>query len=80
MLNNSSCSDVTFVVEDCALYAHRCILMARCEPLEKMLGGRMREGSQSEIAIPEYSVSGLLVASEEWLGRSSDVVTDFVVH
>jgi hypothetical protein len=61
MLNNSSCSDVTFMVEDRALYAHRCILMARCEPLEKMLGGRMREGSQSEIAIPEYSVRDLLM-------------------
>ncbi|KAK1945014.1 RCC1 and BTB domain-containing protein 2 [Phytophthora citrophthora] len=55
MLNNSTRSDVTFVVEGRSLFAHSCILVARCEPLEKMLDGRMKDGSQSEIVIPEYS-------------------------
>lgn len=59
MLNNSTRSDVTFVVEGRPLFAHSCILVARCEPLEKMLDGRMKDGSLSEIIIPEYSVSGV---------------------
>ncbi|KAL4144597.1 hypothetical protein PRNP1_013726 [Phytophthora ramorum] len=55
MLNNSTRSDVTFVVEGRLLFAHSCILVARCEPLEKMLDGRMKDGSLPEIVIPEYS-------------------------
>ncbi|KAG2790486.1 hypothetical protein PC129_g780 [Phytophthora cactorum] len=55
MLNNSTRSDVAFVLEGRPLFAHSCILVARCEPLEKMLDGRMKEGSQPEIVIPEYS-------------------------
>jgi len=47
-------------VEGRPLFAHTCILVARCEPLEKMLDGRMKEGSQPEIVIPEYSVRGWL--------------------
>ncbi|RLN90046.1 hypothetical protein BBJ28_00009910 [Nothophytophthora sp. Chile5] len=56
MLNNAARSDVTFVVEGRPLFAHCCILVARCEPLEKMLDGRMKDGSLPEIVIPEYSV------------------------
>ncbi|CAI5704608.1 unnamed protein product [Peronospora farinosa] len=55
MLNNPTRSDVTFLVEGRRFFAHSCILIARCEPLEKMLDGRMKDGSQSEIVIPEYS-------------------------
>ncbi|UIZ23038.1 hypothetical protein KXD40_003811 [Peronospora effusa] len=55
MLNNPTRSDVTFLVEGRQFFAHSCILIARCEPLEKMLDGRMKDGSQSEIVIPEYS-------------------------
>ncbi|CAI5745069.1 unnamed protein product [Peronospora destructor] len=55
MLNNPTRSDVTFLVEGRRFFAHSCILVARCEPLEKMLDGRMKDGSQSEIVIPEYS-------------------------
>lgn len=56
MFNNPSRSDITFIVEDKEFYAHCCIIMARCEPLEKMLDGRMKEGSLTRIVIPEYSV------------------------
>lgn len=56
MLNNPSRSDITFVVEGREFHAHCCIIMARCEPLEKMLDGRMKEGSLTRIVIPEYSV------------------------
>jgi RCC1 and BTB domain-containing protein len=43
LLNNASRSDVTFLVEGKPIFAHKCIIMARCEPLEVMLGGPMRE-------------------------------------
>ena len=51
MLNNPARSDITFVVEGKPIYAHRCILMARCEPLERMLDGGFREDSAPEIVI-----------------------------
>lgn len=57
MLNNPARSDVTFVLEgDREFFAHACVLMARCEPLDKMLDGRMKDGSLPRITIPEYSV------------------------
>uniref|UniRef100_A0AAV1SZQ0 BTB domain-containing protein n=1 Tax=Peronospora matthiolae TaxID=2874970 RepID=A0AAV1SZQ0_9STRA len=55
MLNNPTRSDVVFVVEDRRFFAHGCILAARCEPLEKMLDGRTKDGLQPAIVIPEYS-------------------------
>ncbi|KAL7693107.1 putative regulator of chromosome condensation 1/beta-lactamase-inhibitor protein II [Plasmopara halstedii] len=86
LLNNSTRSDVTFVVEGRPLFAHSCILGARCEPLEKMLDGRMKECLQSEIAIPEYSY-GAFAALVEFLYTdqvvalaSFDVRADFVLE
>jgi len=55
LLNNSELSDVTFMVEDRPLYAHRCILMARCEPLECMLNGPMREAQEAVVTIEDTS-------------------------
>ena len=46
---------LTFIVEDKPIFAHRCILMARCEPLERMLDGPMRESQQSEIVLKEQT-------------------------
>ena len=46
LLNNQELSDVTFIVENKKLYAHRCILMARCEPLDRMVNGPMRESHE----------------------------------
>jgi RCC1 and BTB domain-containing protein len=43
LLNNPELSDVTFLVEGKKLHGHRCILMARCEILERMVNGPMRE-------------------------------------
>jgi hypothetical protein len=56
MYNNPLRSDVTFVVEGVSLYAHSCILMSRCEPLEKMLDGRTMDSSLPEIQVPDCSV------------------------
>ena len=65
MLNNPTRSDVVFLVEDRRFFAHGCILAARCEPLEKMLDGRTKDGLQSEIVIPEYSVRGQYLISSK---------------
>jgi hypothetical protein len=40
-----------------AIYGHRCILSARCEILEKMLNGPMKENECSVIALPDVEVS-----------------------
>jgi hypothetical protein len=55
LLNNQELSDVTFIVEGKKLYAHRCILMARCEPLDRMLNGPMRESYEVTIPIEDTS-------------------------
>lgn len=46
---------MTFIIEGKKLYAHRCILMARCEPLERMVNGPMREGFELSISIEDTS-------------------------
>jgi RCC1 and BTB domain-containing protein len=53
LLNNPARSDVTFIVNGQPIYAHRCIIMSRCEPLERMLDGPMRESQQNEIVLHE---------------------------
>ena len=50
LLNNEARSDVTFIVEGKPIFAHRCIIMSRCEPLERMLDGPMRESQQRRCA------------------------------
>ncbi|KAL3671548.1 hypothetical protein V7S43_003465 [Phytophthora oleae] len=86
MLNNPTRSDVTFVVQGRPLFAHSCILVARCEPLEKMLDGRMKDGSQPEIVIPEYSYD-VFAALMEFLYTdqvaalaSPDLTADFALE
>ena len=49
LLNNPARSDVTFLVDGRPIYAHRAVLMARCEPLERMLDGPMREAAETEV-------------------------------
>lgn len=58
LLNNPQRNDVRFIVEDRVIHAHRCILLARCEPLAKMLDGSMRESQEGEIPMPgvQYNV------------------------
>ena len=58
-----SASDVTFFVEGRPIYAHRCVIMCRCEPLECMLDGPMRE-SLHEIVIPETKYDVFLALPE----------------
>ena len=64
LLNNPEHSDVTFVVEGKQIFANRCILMARCEPLEKMVNGPMREGVENTIHIKDTSYDCFLAFLE----------------
>jgi len=57
-------SDVTFMVSGRAVYGHRCILSARCEILEKMLNGPMKENECSVITLPDVSYDTFLMLIE----------------
>lgn len=57
LVNNPSRSDVSFILSGLPVYAHRCILMARCEILEKMVNGPMKESEEAQIVIPNHAVS-----------------------
>ncbi|EEY57867.1 RCC1 and BTB domain-containing protein, putative [Phytophthora infestans T30-4] len=86
MLNNPTRSDTTFVIEGRPLFAHSCILVARCEPLEKMLDGRMKDGAQPEIVIPEYSydvfaaLMEFLYTDQVAVLASPDLTADFALE
>ena len=64
MLNNPQRSDVEFIVEGRRIYAHRCIIIARCEPLNKMLDGPMREAHMKEIEMPGLQYHVMLAVLE----------------
>jgi len=53
LINNPSRSDVIFIVEGQPIYAHRCIVMTRCEPLEIMLEGSMKEAFEKEVELKD---------------------------
>ncbi|CAI2364429.1 unnamed protein product [Moneuplotes crassus] len=55
LLNNQEFSDITFVVEGKRIHAHRCILMARSEPLQMMVNGPMRESYEESIVIEDVT-------------------------
>jgi hypothetical protein len=68
-VNNPARSDVTFIVENRPIYAHRCILMARCDPLECMLQGwsgdaTMREATEREIQLHDLRYDVVLALLE----------------
>ena len=46
------------------VYAHRCILIARCEFLEKMLNGPMKESESSVITLSHVSYNSFIILLE----------------
>jgi len=55
LLDDDTCSDVTFLVESRPIHAHRCIVMARCEPLRAMMQAPMRESAMCELEIQDVT-------------------------
>ncbi|CAM9808966.1 unnamed protein product, partial [Phaeothamnion confervicola] len=64
LLNNPARSDVTFRIGSRIIHGHRCVLMARCEPLDRMLDGPMREASEREVAVGDCSYEVFLALLE----------------
>ncbi len=79
LLNNPIYSDVTFSVEGRAIYAHRCILGARCEILEKMLDGPMRESASPTITLPDVSYAAFTALLEYLYTESARVFREVPV-
>lgn len=52
LVNDDEFSDVTFIIENQQVFAHRAILAARCEPFAAMLRSGMRESVEGVIPIP----------------------------
>lgn len=67
LVNNPDFSDITFIVQDHRIYAHKAILVAQCEHFRAMFSGhRFAESTQTEIEIPEWSHVAF-IAMLEWL-------------
>lgn len=64
LVNDDEFSDVTFIIENQRVYAHRAILAARCEPFAAMLRSGMRESVEGVIPIPNIRRSVFLLLLE----------------
>lgn len=57
MLENGTFADVTFVLGDSKLKAHKCILASRCTFFASMFSVGMRESQESIITVQDISAS-----------------------
>jgi leucine-zipper-like transcriptional regulator 1 len=64
IINNSTFSDVVFMVEGKPIYAHKAILSAQCEHFRAMFMSGMKESSQSQIDVKDYSYNSYLLMIE----------------
>ena len=64
MVNDPQFSDVTFIVDDREIYAHRSILASRCEHFDAMFRSGMRESHESRIPLPNVSYDVFLLILE----------------
>ena len=64
MINDSEYSDVTFILEDQPVYAHKSVLSNRCEIFAAMFRSGMRESVEREIQLPNISRSIFLMFLE----------------
>ena len=80
LLNNPMYSDVTFLVEGKPVYAHRCILSARCELLEKMLDGPMIESTNATIPLPNISYPTFLMLLEYLYAETAKVFKETPIN
>jgi RCC1 and BTB domain-containing protein len=73
LINNSDFSDVTFVVEDKPVHAHRAFLAVRCDHFRAMFSSGMKESRELEIPIPNIRFP-IFMALVEYI--YTDVVAD----
>lgn len=71
LVNDEEFSDVTFLVDNSPVYAHRAILAQRCEHFAAMFRSGMRESVEKTIPIPNMSRTVFLLLLEY-------IYTDFV--
>ena len=64
LVNDEEFSDVTFLVEDQPIYAHRAILAQRCDHFAAMFRSGMREASERMVPIPDISRKVFLLLLE----------------
>lgn len=55
LINNPDHSDITFLVEGRAVYAHKAILAIRCDHFRAMFASGMKESRESEVTLPDIS-------------------------
>ncbi|CEL93311.1 unnamed protein product [Vitrella brassicaformis CCMP3155] len=77
LVNNSEFSDITIVVENREIHAHKAILVAQCEHFRAMFTTQMKESFESKVIIPEWSYNSFMAMLEFlYTGRITDLSTD----
>eukprot|EP00505_MAST-04D_sp_SCG-Rhode-Island_P001940 Stramenopile-MAST_4_protein_1940 len=65
LLNNEDMfPDIVFLVENRKVYGHKAILAVQCDVLRAMLTNGMKESSQDEIVIPEWTYDAFVAMME----------------
>lgn len=64
LVNDDEFSDITFIIENQQVFAHRAILAARCPPFAAMLRSGMRESVEGVIPIPNIRRAVFLLLLE----------------
>jgi RCC1 and BTB domain-containing protein len=80
LVNDDEFSDITFVIENQNVYAHKAILAARCELFAAMLRSGMRESVEGVIPIPNIRRSVFLLLLEFIYCDSVKVPVDHAIE
>jgi RCC1 and BTB domain-containing protein len=80
MVNNEEFSDVTFLVENEPVYAHRVILAHRCDHFAAMFRSGMRESTERFIPIPNISKQVFLLLLEYLYTDSVKIDVEYAVE
>ena len=81
MVNDDEFSDVTFMVEDQPIYAHRALLAQRCEHFAAMFRSGMRESAdKAVIPIPNMSRAVFMLLLEYIYTDSVKIELDYAIE
>lgn len=64
IINNPTFADVVFLVEQKPIYGHKAILSAQCEHFRGMFMNGMKETTQSQIQVKDWSYNSYLLMME----------------